>query len=331
MSDGVYNKCIVAPDAAECASLLKKCVSGNKDCIDTFKGFQSYYVKGMRKDNRLTTYLNELLEEIKLKGIIDADTSKTSEAIMDEWKNNLGSTEEANKVKANIELINILTYLVEFYRNPDFTGDPTTMDSARFFFSERPTDATRFYDLLSLEYRPTPRTTTIDSNGKVQMTGGGSINEKKSLSYVNKIRYLDSLNTYYNMVGGSVDPTISCAEQLKNLYEDVNDNLKQIGKKIEDGDHKIMEEMIEKFNKLENKITETHTNITTLSSMPSSNVNTALEKENEILKTSSKYLSSQGKTLTSILSSLFENSNQVADSYKVINDARIQFPQHTVA
>lgn len=331
MSDGVYDKCILARSAVECADLLKKCVSGDDECMKTFDDFKRYYAKGMRREDGLTTYLDELLEKIKLKEIIKADISKTSEAIMEEWKNTLGTDPDAIKVRDNNALIKTLEQLVEFYKNPDFTGDPATMNSARFYFDERPTGDSTFYGLSSLTDRPTPRTTTIGPDGKVKMIGGGSINEKKSLSYVNKIRYLDSLNTYYNMVGGSVDPTISCAEQLKNLYEDVINNLKQLGKKIEDGDNAIMEKMIQKFSELENKIAETHKNITTLSSMPSSNVNTALEKEKKYLNTSSKYLSSQGKTLTSILSSLFENSNQVADSYKVINDARIQFPQHTVA
>ena len=32
----VYNKCIMAPSASECASLLKQCAKGDKGCIDTF-------------------------------------------------------------------------------------------------------------------------------------------------------------------------------------------------------------------------------------------------------------------------------------------------------
>ena len=66
--------------------------------------------------------------------------------------------------------------------------------------------------------------------------------------------------------------------------------------------------------------------------MPGANISAVLKNEQEKLKVESKYLSSQGKSLTSIIRSLFESSEQLGgDNGRVLANARAQFPPHAVS
>ena len=161
------------------------------------------------------------------------------------------------------------------------------------------------------------------------MVGGGSQNERKNLSYVNKIRYLDSLNSYYSMVGGAPEPT-NCANDLKEMYTNITNNLQLHGKQVEDSDNRIIETMLNKFSELESRVAQINENISKLSGMSGANVSGVLQSEKEKLKMDNKTLSTQGKNITSVIRNLFENSSQVPDNNKTLSNARLQFPQHTV-
>jgi len=325
---GLYDKCIVAKDANECATLLEKCMAGtDNECIQTFQALSSEYQKGLRLEDRSkVNYIRSVLEK---RGFVF--NSNNSVDIVQNWKNNLGSDSKSESIRANIKLMSIFTYLVEFVVNPEFTGNPATIKSGTdidsVWFSSRPDGKNRLFSVDSLETRPKTR-----SNNLPAMVGGGSHNMNKDLSYVNKIRYIDSLNTYYNMVGGNVDTNSKCCNELIQMYKDITNNLESHGKQVEASDNRIVETMLKKFDELENKVTQIQENINKLSSMPGANISGVLKNEQEKLKVESKYLSSQGKSLTSIIRSLFESSEQLGgDNGRVLANARAQFPPHAVS
>jgi hypothetical protein len=160
------------------------------------------------------------------------------------------------------------------------------------------------------------------------MTGGGS--QRKSRSYVNKMRYLDSLNSYYSMVGGAVEPS-NFSDELKIMYNQITNNLQSHGKQVEISDNRIIETMLNKFGELETKLAQIQENVNKLSSVHGSNVSGVLNVEKDKLRTESKYLSNQGKSITSIIRSLLESTDNIADNNpRAITNARLQFPQHTI-
>jgi hypothetical protein len=62
---GLYDKCIVAKDANECATLLEKCMVGSdNECIQTFQALSSEYQKGLRlEDKSKVNYIRSVLEK----------------------------------------------------------------------------------------------------------------------------------------------------------------------------------------------------------------------------------------------------------------------------
>ena len=204
------------------------------------------------------------------------------------------------------------------------------MKTSKAFISPRPCSDKRVFGLEGvIGKRPIPKKVVIGPDGVGRMVGGGSRTQAKNLSYVNKIRYLDSLNTYYNMVGGDVQPT-NCCNDLQKMYAKITNDLQTHGKQVEASDNNIIETMLNKFAELETKVAQIQENISKLSSVSGTNVSGVLEAEKEKLKTESKYLSSQGKTITSVIRSLFESIDQVPVNYKTLTNARLQFPQHTI-
>ena len=323
----VYKKCIVAPNASECASLLKKCMAGDEECIKTFNALKADYAKGLKlSEDGKVTYIRDILVANGFGPFLSSGETKADEIVL-KWQNSLESSPEAEKIRANTDLINIFTYLVAFVIDPEFSGEPETMKTSSAWFSPRPDGKNRLYSVDSLETRP-----KIKSNDLPDMVGGGSHNMNKDISYVNKIRYIDSLNTYYNMVGGNLDTSSKCCNELTQMYKDITNNLESHGKQVEASDNRIVETMLKKFDELEHKVEQIQANINKLSSMPGANISAVLKNEQEKLKVESKYLSSQGKSLTSIIRSLFESSEQIGGgNEKVLANARAQFPPHTVS
>ena len=328
MSEVSYKKCILASNAAECTKLLDDCLNGDPKCIEEFNKMKREYNSGMRFSEVNKEDIKALLTRMKIFPYISND--KTSDQIIREWVSGLGESDDDKKVKNNTNLQNILMFQVEALINPEFSGDPATMKTSKAYISPRPCSDKRAFNLEGiLTSRPTPKKLVIGADGRGTMVGGGSRSQAKNLSYVNKIRYLDSLNTYYNMVGGSAEPT-NCCNDLKQMYDTINNNLQAHGKEVEKGDANIIENMFQKFASLEEKVSQIQDNISKLSSVSGTNVAGVLESEKQHLKTESKYLSSQGKTITSVLRSLFESIDQVPISHKTLTNARLQFPQHTV-
>jgi hypothetical protein len=328
---GLYDKCILAKDANQCATLLEKCmINPDAECIQTFNSLSSEYQKGLRLEDRSKVdYIKSVLEK---RGFVF--NSNNSVDIVNNWKNTLGSGDQVESIRKNIKLMSIFTYLVEFVVNPEFTGNPATIKSGTdidsVWFSPRPDGKNRLFSVDDLKIRPKTRSNNLPE--LPAMVGGGSYNMNKDLSYVNKIRYIDSLNTYYNMVGGNVDTNSKCCNELTQMYKDITNNLESHGKQVEASDNRIVETMLKKFDELEHKVEQIQANINKLSSMPGANISAVLKNEQEKLKVESKYLSSQGKSLTSIIRSLFESSEQLGgDNGRVLANARAQFPPHSVS
>jgi len=328
----VYNKCIVAPNASECASLLKKCISGDAECIKTFNKLKVDYAKGLKlSEDGKVTYIRDILVENGFGPFLSSGETKADVIVLN-WHNSLRSSPEANAIRANADLTSIFEYLVAFVIDPQFSGEPETMKTSKAWFSRRPncTEPKRVFSAATyLKTRPTPKKVIFTKDGKIEMVGGGSQNERKNLSYVNKIRYLDSLNSYYSMVGGAPEPT-NCANDLKEMYTNITNNLQLHGKQVEDSDNRIIETMLNKFSELESRVAQINENISKLSGMSGANVSGVLQSEKEKLKMDNKTLSTQGKNITSVIRNLFENSSQVPDNNKTLSNARLQFPQHTV-
>jgi len=313
-------KCIMAAKAKECIDLLEKCAKGDKECIEAFKKLRGEYAQGM-KFEETKEEVNKILSLNEVSRFIAP--GKTSDKIIGEWHESLLKTNsrEAQLIVNNDDLTAIFVSLVEYVIRPEsdkFTGDPATMKTSSAWFPSRPTGAERIYSDLPFDIRPTKRT----------MIGGG--NQRKSRSYVNKMRYLDSLNSYYSMVGGAVEPS-NFSDELKIMYNQITNNLQAHGKQVEISDNRIIETMLNKFGDLENKLGQIQENVNKLSSVHGSNVSGVLQVEKDKLKTESKYLSNQGKSITSIIRSLLESTDNIADNNpRAITNARLQFPQHTV-
>jgi len=321
----------MAPTARACIQLLEKIAINDAVSIAELKKLASDYALGMRfSDDK--DIVHKVLVNNGFASFLG--TSETSDVIVKKWHAGLGDSKDAQLVKGNADLTAIFMSLVEFVKRPDsdkYTGDPATMKTSKAWFSPRPfcTGPTRVFSATThLKTRPTPKQLNF-VGGVPVMTGGGSQNERKNISYVNNMRYLDSLNNYYNMVGGDVQPT-NCCNDLQKMYENITNNLQSHGKQVETSDNRIIETMLNKFSELESKVVQIQENISKLSAVPGANVSGVLRAEKEKLKTESKYLSTQGKSLTSVLRSLFESSNQVPDNNKALTNARLQFPQHTV-
>jgi hypothetical protein len=333
----VYNKCIVAPNVIDCASLLTNAINGNLDSINQFKQLKSEYAKGLRLSGSNTKNTIERIKIVLFNLKITLLENKTADEIIENWlktDKNLASrrSDPAKKIASDEELKAILIFLVEFVINPEFSGAPETMKTSKAWFSRRPncTEPKRVFSAATyLKTRPTPKKVNFRKDGTIEMVGGGSQNERKNLSYVNKIRYLDSLNNYYSMVGGAPEPT-NCGNDLKAMYENITNNLQLHGKQVENSDNRIIETMLNKFTELENKVLQINENIAKLSGMSGANVSGVLQTEKEKLKMDNKALSTQGKNITSVIRNLFENSSQVPDNNKTLSNARLQFPQHTI-
>ena len=313
----VYNKCIMAPSASECASLLKQCAKGDKGCIDTFNKLRSDYAQGLRlSEDGKVTYIRDILVENGFGPYLNSGETNV-DVIVTNWNNSLGASPEAKRIRENTELMSIFQYLVSFVIDPRFSGEPETMKTSSAWFPPRPTGAERVFSDLPFGTRPTKRV----------MTGGGS--QRKSRSYVNKMRYLDSLNTYYNMAGGAVEPS-NCSDELKVMYNQINSNLQAHGKQVEESDNRIIETMLNKFGELETKVAQIQENLKNLASVNGSNVSGVISSEKSKLSTESKYLSNQGKSITSIIRSLLESTDNIGDNnIRALTNARLQFPQHT--
>lgn len=313
-------QCIMAAKAKECIDLLKKCASGDKECIEQFKKLKGEYAQGMTFQESKEE-INKFLTTNQITPFIVS--GKKSDEIIGEWHKSLlaTNTSEAQLIVNNENLTAIFMSLVEYVIRPDsdkFSGDPATMKTSSAWFPPRPTGAERVFSDLPFDIRPTKRV----------MTGGGS--QRKTRSYVNKMRYLDSLNTYYNMVGGAVEP-FNCSDQLKVMYNDITNNLQSHGKQVEVSDNRIIENMLNKFSNLETKLAQIQENINKLSSVHGSNVSGVLHVEKDKLKLESKYLSNQGKSITSIIRSLLESTDNISDNnQRTLTNARLQFPQYTV-
>ena len=313
----VYDKCIIARDASECASLLEKCAKGDVGCISTFNKLKSEYAKGLkRSEDGKVAYIRDILVKNGFGPFLSSGETKADVIVLN-WQNSLKASDEANRIRANTELMSIFEYLVAFVIDPEFSGEPETMKTSSAWFPSRPTGKQRIFSDLPFDIRPTKRV----------MTGGGS--QRKSISYVNKMRYLDSLNTYYSMVGGAVEPS-NCSDQLKVMYNDITNNLQSHGKQVEVSDNRIIETMLNKFGDLETKLAQIQENVNKLSSVNGSNVSGVLNVEKDKLKLESKYLSNQGKSITSIIRSLLESTDNIGDNnQRALTNARLQFPQHT--
>ena len=216
----VYDKCIIARSVTECASLLKKCSKGDVACEATFKKLRSEFAKGLRRsEDGKVTYIKDILVENGFGPFLSSGETK-ADVIVLKWQNSLGMSPEASAIIANSELTSIFEYLVAFVTDPKFSGEPDTMNTSSAWFPSRPTGAERIFSDLPFDIRPTKRI----------MTGGG--NQRKSRSYVNKMRYLDSLNTYYSMIGGAVEPS-NFSDELKIMYDQITNNLQSHGKQVE--------------------------------------------------------------------------------------------------
>jgi len=329
---GLYDKCILAPSGRGCAELLQKCIKGDETCINEFNKLKGEFSRGMRFSNTDKQSIIEMLKELGIYNNISP--GKTSREIVENWLASLGDTEDEKSIKSSGTIQDILKFQVEYIINPEFTGNPATIksgtDIGSVWFSPRPDGKNRLFSVDDLKIRP--KTRSNDLPELPAMVGGGSYNMNKDLSYVNKIRYIDSLNTYYNMVGGNVDTNSKCCNELTQMYKDITNNLESHGKQVEASDNRIVETMLKKFDELEHKVEQIQANINKLSSMPGANISAVLKNEQEKLKVESKYLSSQGKSLTSIIRSLFESSEQLGgDNSRVLANARAQFPPHAVS
>jgi len=308
--------------------LLKGCVlEGDGKCLEEYNKLKDDFSKGLRATEEDKKNIKAVLKEMN----IVIDESKNVEEILKEWFDKIPSGSERVAILKNITLRNILSFLIAFVIDPEFSGDPTTMKTSKMWFSTRPncTDPKRIFSGKSLSVRPTSKKVNFRKDGTIEMVGGGSQNERKNISYVNKIRYLDSLNSYYNMVGGATEPT-DYSTDLQKIYESIISNLQLHGKQVENSDNRIIETMLQKFSELESKVKQLHENIAKLSEVAGTNVSEVLQNEKEKLKTVSNYLSTQGKNITSVIRSLFENSSQLPINNKALSNARLQFPQHTV-
>ena len=327
MSD--FKKCMVAASAGECIELLKGCINGDAKCLAEYNKLKDDFSKGLRATKEDKENIKAVLKQLAFPIVIDE--SKTSDVILEEWLAKIPAGPEKQNIEKNTTLRQVLAYLIAFVIDPAFSGEPTTMKTSKMWFSRRPncTDPKRIFSGASLTSRPKSKTAKFNKDGSLVMVGGGSQNERKNLSYVNKIRYLDSLNSYYSMVGGAPEPT-NCGADLQRMYENITSNLQNHGKQVETSDNRIIETMLNKFSELESKVLQIQENISKLSGMSGANVSGVLNTEREKLKMESKSLSSQGKNLTSVIRSLFESSSQVPDNNKALTNARLQFPQHTV-
>lgn len=317
-------KCMVARDSTECSALFERCMAGDADCIKQYNELKKDFEKGLKKP---TPAERESMRKMLVDAKVVIDKTKTSDQILENWIASMPDGPEKVKIAGNTTMKNILVLIIEFVRNEDFSGDPATMKTSKMWFSRRPncTDPKVLFSGASLTPRPTSKSRT----GLGVMVGGGSQNERKNISYVNKIRYLDSLNSYYSMVGGASEPT-NCAADLQRMYENITSNLQNHGKQVEDSDNRIIETMLNKFSELESKVAQIQENISKLSEVAGANVSEVLKNEKEKLKTVSNYLSTQGKNITSVIRNLFESSSQVPVNNKTLTNARLQFPQHTV-
>ena len=319
---------MVAASATECLELLEGCMRGDAKCIEEYNKLKDDFSRGLRATKEDKENIKIILQRMKVSLVIDE--SKTVDEILGKWLADIPSGPEKLAITRNLTLLNILTFLISFVIDPEFSGEPATLKTSKMWFSTRPkcTDPKRIFSGKSLSVRPTTRT-RLNPDGTYKMVGGGSQNERKNISYINKIRYLDSLNSYYSMVGGASEPT-NCAADLQRMYESITSNLQVHGKQVEDSDNRIIETMLNKFSELESKVKQIHENIAKLSEVAGTNVSEVLQTEKEKLKTVSNYLSTQGKNITAVIRSLFENTSQVASNNKAVTNARLQFPQHTV-
>lgn len=327
-----FKKCMVAASAGECLKLLEGCLNGDGDCFAEYEKLRNDYASGLRATKEEKAAIKDFFAtKGKIRLSIDENTTETADEIITKWLNTIPEKDGLkSKISSNFSLLRILVLLVSFVITKDFSGDPATIKTSKMWFSTRPncTDPKRLFSGKSLSIRPTTRT-RLNPDGTYIMVGGGSQNERKNLSYVNKIRYLDSLNTYYSMVGGAPEPT-NYGIDLQRMYENITSNLQNYGKQVEDSDNRIIETMLHKFSELESKVAQIHENIAKLSEVAGANVSEVLQNEKEKLRTVSNYLSTQGKNITSVIRSLFENASQVPNTNKAISNARLQFPQHTV-
>ena len=317
-------KCMVARDSAECSALFERCMAGDADCIKQYNELKRDFEKGLKKPTPAEREsIRKMLEDSK----VVLDKTKTADQILEKWIASMPDTPERAKIASNTTMKNILLLFIEFVIREDFSGDPATIKTSKMWFSRRPmcTDPKVLFSGASLTDRPTSRTRT----GLGVMVGGGSQNERKNISYVNKIRYLDSLNSYYSMVGGASEPT-NCAADLQRMYENITSNLQNHGKQVEDSDNRIIETMLNKFSELESKVAQIQENLKNLASVNGSNVSGVISSEKSKLSTESKYLSNQGKSITSIIRSLLESTDNIGDNnIRSLTNARLQFPQHT--
>lgn len=327
MSEIKLKSCMVAASAGKCVELLQGCMRGDKECFEEYSKLKAAFKYGIRATEQQKADIKKFLAANEHPILVNENTTKTADEIIKDWVDSLPPGPEREKIRNNLEFRAVLMLLVEFVIHKDFSGDPATMKTSKMWFSTRPncTNPKVLFSGKSLSDRPTSRTRT----GLGVMVGGGSQNERKNISYVNKIRYLDSLNSYYSMVGGASEPT-NCAADLQRMYENITSNLQNHGKQVEDSDNRIIETMLNKFSELESKVAQIQENISKLSEVAGANVSEVLKNEKEKLKTVSNYLSTQGKNITSVIRNLFESSSEVPVNNKTLTNARLQFPQHTV-
>jgi len=232
--------------AADCVSLISKCLKGEPECINEFDSLKEAFINGLVFQQGDVESVKNLLKKLG----INTSSSKPVE----EWlvKISKANGPVANSIKNNDKLIAILNNFVVKVRNPtSHTGSAEHVRAVAQLtnkFSNIPfKKGLQGRKPSRLSEIPMKRTRTCLSK---KQTGGGLSNVPNTF-----VRLMDAVDTVTTMSGGG--EAKSLYQPLSETYNSLVDTLKYQGKKIEDSDDAHIRNLLSELNVTEEKLLKT--------------------------------------------------------------------------
>jgi len=230
--------------AADCVSLISKCLKGEPECINEFDRLKEAFINGFIFKQGDLESVRTLLKNL---GINTASTRPVEEWLVKISKVN-GPV--ANSIKNNDKLIAILNNFVVKVRNPtSHTGSAEHVRAVAQLtnkFSNIP------FKKGLLGRKPTRLSEIPMKRSRLskKQTGGGLSNVPNTF-----VRLMDAVDTVTTMSGGG--EAKSLYQPLSETYNSLVDTLKYQGKKIEDSDDAHIRNLLSELNVTEEKLLKT--------------------------------------------------------------------------
>ena len=237
-----------AADALECASLLKKCVTGGsadqqRECVDEFNRLKDKISTGIIFNS---TDINRVKQVLNGLGINLSDNNWESS-----WLASITRTNEAaaSQISSNADLMSLLKKLVLQVNNPTLVpgsaAQAAALNASIGEWRGVPMKEPRRYNvalrLPDLPFKKSPQELL-----RLKQSGGGVQNSSNTF-----IRLMDSVDTIINMRGGG---SKALYEELSKTYESFIEKLKSQNRQIEPKDDEHIRKLLADLKHSEEKL-----------------------------------------------------------------------------